>query len=385
MSIDHLHQPRPPRAQRPRHTPWWHTAIGAIVLFGSAPTASAQSGYQLQYSYGDVRVTPQGRPEQRISQPRPLNQRDIIRLSGRRSFIWVTCPNPTRSIKFADIDQPRSVDSICAPGPRPRRTGPRGSIDDLWAIAQGEFIPQTYLAPHRSTVAWPAVADAQYYRLQLRDRDTQAIAWSAETDGPIASMPYGGSELTGRVYALSVEAIDTAGRILDRYDLHRIVPLPEAAAISLADDWNAIATDRAIDDLARRLLRFDRAASVSTPDDDAPELWWDAISALQSGPTASDPAALLRLATAYLHLNRAPEAQTLAQQALSATAPDAPLDRAAALVALAQAQMLADDCTATTTLTAARSIYQALNAPEDVEALDFAIERFRDRCPLSQP
>jgi len=60
-------------------------------------------------------------------------------------------------------------------------------------------------------------------------------------------------------------------------------------------------------------------------------------------------------------------------------------DRAAALVALAQAQMLTDDCTATTTLTAARSIYQTLNAPEDVEAFDFAIERFRDRCPLSQP
>jgi hypothetical protein len=90
----------------------------------------------------------------------------------------------------------------------------------------------------------------------------------------------------------------------------------------------------------------------------------------------------LRLALAYLYLNRGTEAQRMARRALAAIGQSPSAARAEALLMLAKALMMLDNYPeAVKALTEARSIYQssAESNPEAAESIDFVLNQLDRR------
>jgi len=268
------------------------------------------------------------------------------------------------------------VAEICNPSRAvSRRTGTRTGTSDLLAIAACEFLPKTYFDSQTEQLSWPAVPGAQRYRVDWRDRDRQIITWHAETTA--TQIPYSGPPLTGRLYRFTVTALGATQNSLSTYRLDRIRPLPRDRAIPSAD--------RALSPDSQRWARADQAMSVSSVEGD-PELWWTVLAALSPEVDTKNPAVHLRLALAYLHLNRSPEARSMAERALAATGRSPSMVRAEALVMLAQAAWIENDNpAATAALTEARSIYQDLGETGSSEAIDFALEQFQRRSSTPCP
>jgi len=359
-------------------------ASGFVGTIAPSYPAIAQTSYSLESWQGDVRLTRSGRREQRLTRQtgRQLDAPDQLRLQGRRSWANVRCPQGL--VRWDEVRQSRSVAEICNPsGTISRGTGTRNGESDLRAIAEGNFLPQTYFDPRTEQLTWPAVPSTQRYRLQWVDRDRELTLWQTETRA--TQLAYGGPPLTGRLYGLTVTAIGPNNQSLSTYSLNRIRPLPRDVASAWARDQAEIMGDRTLMPDSQRWALVDQAMSVGRVEGD-PELWWTVVAELLPEAATKNPTVHLRLALAYLHLSRYPEARSMAQRALAATGRSPSAARAEAVVMLAQAAIQGRDCeAATAALSEARSIYANLGETRRVEAIDSALESLRrrsaDHCP----
>ncbi len=356
-------------------------ASGFVGTIAPSYPAIAQTSYSLESWQGDVRLTRLGQREQRLTRRtgRSLAATDQLRPQGQRSWVTILCPGRGRSVRWDEVRQSRSVAEICDPsGAISRGTGTRNGESDLRAIAEGNFLPQTYFDPRTEQLTWPAVPSAQRYRLQWVDRDRELTLWQTETRA--TQLAYGGPPLTGRLYGLTVTAIGPNHQSLSTYSLNRIRPLPRDVASAWARDRAEIMGDRTLMPDSQRWALVDQAMSVGRVEGD-PELWWTVVAELLPEAATKNPTVHLRLALAYLHLSRYPEARSMAQRALAAMGQSPSAARAEALIMLAKASAVINDHPeAMRALTEARSIYQGLSETSQVEAIDMVTEHLRDHA-----
>ncbi len=352
--------------------------LSAIAAIAPSQPAIAQTSYSLESWQGDVRLTRSGGREQRLTRQtgRRLDAPDQLRLQGRRSWANVRCPQGL--VLWNEVRQSRSVEEICNPsGTISRSTDTRGIIADLSAIAACRFMPKTYFAPQVEQFSWPMEPTARRYRVEWVDRDRQVTIWRGETTA--TQLAYRGPRLTGRRYGLQVTAIGTNNRPISTYTLNHVLSLPSESAQTFASDWAAITGDRTLMPDSLRWARADLALSVSRAERD-PELWWTVVAQLSPEADTKSPMAHLRLALAYLYLNRGTEAQRMARRALAAIGQSPSVERAEALLMLATASMVINDYPeATRALTEARSIYQGLSETSQVESIDFVFNQLDRR------
>jgi len=162
--------------------------------------------------------------------------------------------------------------------------------------------------------------------------------------------------------------------------LNHVLPLPNESAQTFASDWTEVTGDRTLMPDGQRWARVDLALSVSRTEDD-PELWWTVVQELSPEADTRNPTAHMRLALAYLYLNRGTEAQQMARRALAAIGRSPSAARAEALIMLAKASTVINDHPeAMRAITEARSIYQGLSETSQVEAIDMVTEHLRDRA-----
>jgi hypothetical protein len=352
--------------------------LSAIAAIAPSQPAIAQTSYSLESWQGDVRLTRSGGREQRLTRQtgRRLDAPDQLRLQGRRSWANVRCPQGL--VRWNEVRQSRSVAEICNPSRSPSPgTGSRGSVAELVAIATCEFVPKTYFAPQVEQLAWPMVPTARRYQVEWVDRDRQVTIWNGETTA--TQLAYRGPRLTGRRYGLQVTAISANNQPISTYTLSHVLPLPSESAQTFASDWAEITSDRTLMPDSQRWARADLALSVSRAEDD-PELWWTVLTELSPEADTKNPTVHLRLALAYLHLNRGQEAQWMARRALAATGRSPTAARAEALLMLAKASMVINDYPeATRALTEARSIYQGLANSRHVQSIDSVLDQLDHR------
>lgn len=363
--------------------------LTGCLLSAIAPSqpAIAQTSYSLESWQGDVRLTRSGGREQRLTRQtgRRLDAPDQLRLQGRRSWANVRCPQGL-VVRWNEVRQSRSVEEICnSSGTISRSMGSRGIMADLSEIATCEFVPKTYFAPQVEQFSWPMEPTARRYRVEWVDRDRQVTIWQTSTAATQLSLTYRGPRLTGRRYGLQVTAIGANNRPISTYSLNHVLSLPSESAQTFASDWAEITGDRTLMPDSLRWARADLALSVSRAEGD-PELWWTVVAQLSPEADTKSPMAHLRLALAYLHLNRGTEAQRMARRALAAIGQSPSMSRAEALLMLAKASMVINDYPeATRALTEARSIYQGLSETSQVQAIDFVFNQLdlRSNQPCS--
>lgn len=360
--------------------------LSAIAAIAPSHPVIAQTSYSLESWQGDVRLTRSGRREQRLTRQtgRRLDATDQLRLQGRRSWANVRCPKGL--VRWNEVRQSRSVAEICNPsGTISRDTGTRNGDSELLAIATCEFVPKTYFVPRIESFSWPMVPTARRYQVEWVDRDRQVVIWRTSTAATQRSLTYGGPSLTGRRYGLRVTAIGVNNQPISTYTLNHVLPLPNEWAPTLARDWAEVTGDRTLMPDSQRWARVDLALSVSRAEGD-PELWWTVVQELSPEADTKNPTAHMRLALAYLHLNRGTEAQWMARRALAATGRSPSAARAEALIMLAKASTVINDHPeAMRALTEARSIYQGLSETSQVEAIDMVTEHLRDRATTPCP
>ncbi|RFP60436.1 MAG: tetratricopeptide repeat protein [Limnothrix sp. CACIAM 69d] len=359
--------------------------LSAIAAIAPSQPAIAQTSYSLESWQGDVRLTRSGGREQRLTRQtgRRLDAPDQLRLQGRRSWANVRCPQGL-VVRWNEVRQSRSVAEICNPsGTISRGTGTRNGDSELLAIATCEFVPKTYFVPQVEQFSWPMVPTSRRYRVEWVDRDRQVTIWRGETAA--TQLAYRGPRLTGRRYGLQVTAIGENNQPINTYRLNHVLPLPNEWAPTWARDWAEITGDHTLMPDSQRWARADLAMSVSRAEGD-PELWWTVVAELSPEADTKNPTVHMRLALAYLHLNRGQEAQWMARRALAAIGRSPSAARAEALLMLAKASMVINDYPeATRALTEARSIYQGLSETSQVQAIDFVFNQLdlRSNQPCS--
>ncbi|OCQ95116.1 hypothetical protein AMR42_07935 [Limnothrix sp. PR1529] len=355
--------------------------LTGCLLSAIAPghPAIAQTSYSLDSCRGDVRLTRSGQREERLTCPtgRSLAAADQLRLQGRRSWANVRCPQGL--VRWDEVRQSRSVAEICNPsGTISRSTGTRNGDSELLAIATCEFVPKTYFLPRLELFSWPRVDNARRYQVEWGDRDREVVIWQTSTTA--TQLRYGGPRLTGRRYGLRVTAIGANNQPISTYTLNHVLPLPNESAQTFASDWAEVTGDRTLMPDGQRWARVDLALSVSRAEGD-PELWWTVVQELSPEADTKNPTAHMRLALAYLYLNRGTEAQWMARRALAAIGRSPSAARAEALIMLAKASTVINDHPeAMRAITEARSIYQGLSDTNQVEAIDMVTEDLRDRA-----
>ena len=358
--------------------------LSAIAAIAPGHRAIAQTSYSLESWQGDVRLMRSGQREQRLTRrtDRWLDTTDQLRLQGRRSWANVRCPQGL--VRWDEVRQSRSVAEICNPsGTISRDTGTRNGDSDLLAIATCKFVPKTYFLPRIESFSWPRVDNARRYRVEWVDRDREVVIWQTSTTA--TQLRYGGPRLTGRRYGLRVTAIGANNQPISTYTLNHVLPLPNEWAPTFARDWAEITGDRTLMPDGQRWARVDLALSVSRAEID-PELWWTVVQELSPEADTKNPTAHMRLALAYLYLNRGKEAQQMARRALAAIGRSPSAARAEALIMLAKASTVINDHPeAMRALTEARSIYQGLSETNQVEAIDMVTEDLRDRATTPCP
>ncbi|MFG3818505.1 tetratricopeptide repeat protein [Limnothrix redekei] len=357
--------------------------LSAIAAIAPGYPAIAQTSYSLESWQGDVRLTRSGQREQRLTRRtnRWLDTTDQLRLQGRRSWVDVRCPGRPRAVRWDEVRQSRSVAEICDPSDTitmSRSTDTRNGDSDLWKIATCEFAPKTYFLPRLELFSWPRVDNARRYRVEWVDLDRAVVIWQTSTTAN--QLRYGGPRLTGRRYGLRVTAIGANNQPISTYTLNHVLPLPNEWAPTFARDWAEITGDRTLMPDGQRWARVDLALSVSRTEDD-PELWWTVVQELSPEADIRNPTAHMRLALAYLYLNRGKEAQQMARRALAAIGRSPSAARAEALIMLAKASTVINDLPeAMRALTEARSIYQGQSETSQVEAIEMVTEDLRDRA-----
>lgn len=350
-------------------------AMGSSMLGAIAPAAAAETDYGVEQWWGLVWVLSAAGDRVPITHRQPLRSWDWLQISGQRGWVRIRCPDGKPAQLFATANQPRMIATLCNPtGLQAIGSVTRLAQADLLAAAAGQLSPQTYIDPERSRVSWPPAADAVRYRVRLTDAGDGSLAWVTETSKTHAV--YGGGPLVpGRMYQLSVVAIDAQDQNREHYRLNRINPLPP----KLVHRWQIDTQDLQQYPLApadRRWLMADVASAIATDRDRLPpELWWEVLAQLE--PEAhhnQNPALHLRLATAYLHLGRWQEARSAAERAIAIAGNQDSFDRAEALVMRAQVTRMLQRCPeAIADLRVAQRIYRAIGLPAEADTIDLAL------------
>ncbi len=301
-----------------------------------------------------------------VRQGLELRLGDVLRLrSGAR--VLVRCRDGR--VQAVPPGLAAGLQTIC---PSARRTdNPRNS--ELFLLAMtGSLQPATQVVEAQPRLRWPAIANAERYRVTMTANETQL--WQATST--ITERRYDGEPLEpGQRYQLLVEALDGA-QAGDRYELtlqrlpaERAVPLTIQIAATAALDLDATGTALALNDLYQ-----EAGASADPAQPPGSPLWWLAADALES----ADPEAWAvqqQLGRVYLHLGWLAAAQAHYERAATLAAGEA-LAIATSQLGLATAQAgQADWSAAERSLQAARRSYRQAGDLQGEATSDLLLQR----------